>query len=338
MVERAAFPRYKVCGCCLNPRSLGILEAAGLTSLLKAADAEPLDHVTIGAGGRAATLRLPGGMALSRDVFDSKLAEAAVAAGAHFLPQTTAKLDPVSGSDHRVVHLRTGPSDYAVEATFVVDATGLGGKLVPDVVDQLSPNSRIGAGVMTTHAGGYDTGTIYMACGTAGYVGLVRVEGHQLDIAAAFDPAAVKQAGGLGPLAVRILADAGFPPVPGLEDLPWKGTPQLTRRREALAENRLFRVGDAVGYVEPFTGEGMAWALAAAVAVVPIISRGLAGDQADLAWEWTTAYHRPVARRQAVCKWTAWTLRRPRLTTALVRVLARLPVLAGPVLRGMYRR
>ena len=282
-------------------------------------------------------MRLPGGMALSRDVFDAKLTEAAVAARAHFLPQTTAKLDPTSGADHRRIILRTGAVETTIEARYVVDATGLGGKLVPDVVDQLSPGSRIGAGVMVPHAAGYDAGTIYMACGTAGYVGLVRVEGGQLDIAAAFDPAAVKPAGGLGPLAVRTLAEAGFPAVPGLEDMPWKGTPQLTRRRAVLAEDRLFRVGDAVGYVEPFTGEGMAWALAAAAAVVPIIARGLAGDTGDLAKAWTAAYHRQVARRQAVCKWTAWTLRRPRLTKTLVRVLGLLPGLATPVLRGMHR-
>src|SRR5262249_50826478 len=34
LVDRAAFPRWKVCGCCLNPFTLGILAGAGLGELV----------------------------------------------------------------------------------------------------------------------------------------------------------------------------------------------------------------------------------------------------------------------------------------------------------------
>ena len=34
LLDRAAFPRYKVCGCCLNPRSLGVLDRVGLGHLV----------------------------------------------------------------------------------------------------------------------------------------------------------------------------------------------------------------------------------------------------------------------------------------------------------------
>ena len=49
--------------------------------------------------------------------------------------------------------------------------------------------------------------------------------------------------------------------VEGLLDVQWHGTPGLTRRTRPLARDRLFYLGDAAGYVEPFTGEGIAWAL-----------------------------------------------------------------------------
>ncbi|WP_020474005.1 NAD(P)/FAD-dependent oxidoreductase [Zavarzinella formosa] len=339
LVERAAFPRYKVCGCCLNPRSIELLGTAGLGSLLKEAGATPLHGVTIAAGGRRSAVALPAGFALSRQVFDAALVEAAIKTGVDFLPQTPAKLEPSTNADHRLVTFRQGSQETVVEARFVVDASGLGGKLAADLADEVSPNSRIGAGVMIDHAeDDYPPGIIHMACGKDGYVGLVRVEAGRLDVATAFDPAAVKEAGGLGPLAVRILAEAGFPAVAGLEDMPWKGTPFLTRRRESLAEERVFRIGDAAGYVEPFTGEGMAWALASAVSVVPILQRGLSGDTNGLAGEWVRAYQRQVARRQMICRWTSRVLRRPRLTKLLVRFLALAPGLAGPVLRGMHRR
>ena len=55
----------------------------------------------------------------------------------------------------------------------------------------VAESAHIGAGVMIDDDGAaYESGTIYMATGTAGYVGLVRVEGMLLNIAAALDPAA----------------------------------------------------------------------------------------------------------------------------------------------------
>jgi flavin-dependent dehydrogenase len=50
------------------------------------------------------------------------------------------------------------------------------------------------------------------------------------------------------------------------DPLDWLGTLPLTRRTPRPAGHRVLVVGDAAGYVEPFTGEGMAWALATASA------------------------------------------------------------------------
>ena len=80
----------------------------------------------------------------------------------------------------------------------------------------------------------YRPHTIHMATGRGGYVGLVRVEDDRLDVAAAFDPAFVKAAGGLGPAAG---VDPPRSRLAGcrtdLADAPWKGTPALTRRPRA---------------------------------------------------------------------------------------------------------
>ena len=338
LVEKSVFPRYKVCGCCLNPRSIGILQSSGLGSFLADLGAAPLSAVQIAAGGRRSRVKLPGGYALSRQVMDAALVSEAIKTGTVFLPQTTAKLSLDSGEENRVVSLRHESRELTVEASFVIDATGLGGKLAVDLADEVSTDSRIGAGVMIEHhTDDYPAGVIYMACGSAGYVGLVRVEAGRLDIATAFDPAAVKETGGLGPLAVKILADAGFPAIAGLEHQPWKGTPFLTRQRESLAERRVFRIGDAAGYVEPFTGEGMAWALASAAAIVPIVRRGLTGSIDRLGDEWRRAYRTQVARRQLVCRSASRVLRYPWLTKMIVRLLSFAPGLAVPVLRQMHR-
>jgi 2-polyprenyl-6-methoxyphenol hydroxylase-like FAD-dependent oxidoreductase len=183
----------------------------------------------------------------------------------------------------------------------------------------------------------YAPGTIFMATGRGGYVGLVRLEDDRLDVAAAFDPPFVRSSGGLGPAAEAILSRTPWPAVPGLADMPWKGTPALTRRPAAVAAHRLFAAGDAAGYVEPFTGEGMAWAVASAAALAPIARRAVASWDDSLVREWQRTHARIVGRRQGVCRAAARVLRSPRLSGLAVRVLARLPILSRPVVAALNR-
>src|SRR5262249_28726158 len=136
---------------------------------------------------------------------------------------------------------------------------------------RIAPGSRIGAGCsLDDGPADYDAGTIHMAVGTAGYVGLVRHDDGRLHVSAAVDPDGLHGLGGPGPAAEAILAEAGFAMVPGLRAVRWRGTTPLTRRARPLAGTRLFLLGDAAGYVEPFTGEGIAWSLAAGRAIAPL--------------------------------------------------------------------
>ena len=132
-------------------------------------------------------------------------------------------------------------------------------------------DSRIGLGVVASEfPDDFKPGTIYMAVGRDGYVGLTRVGGQQLNISAALDRAAVKES---SPAEVcrRIITGADFPVCHEMLAADWRGTVGLTRRRKKLAATRLFAVGDAAGYVEPFTGEGMSWAIRSGLAVVPFV-------------------------------------------------------------------
>ena len=184
----------------------------------------------------------------------------------------------------------------------------------------------------------YEPGVIYMACGEEGYVGQTVVEDGRMDIAAALDPLAVKRAGGIGELAAMILQRAGFPSYPNLPGLSWRGTPHLTRQAPRLGGERLFVLGDAAGYIEPFTGEGMAWALAGAGLVAPLVLRGVRnGWDPELLVRWRGAYHRKVSRRQIICRITADLLRRPIATRVMVRSLSLAPWLSVPLFRIRYR-
>ncbi len=217
----------------------------------------------------------------------------------------------------------------------MVVASGLtGGDATPE------SGSRLGAGIVLPAEVApqfYHPHTIHMATGRGGYVGLVRVEDGRLDVAAAFDTAFVKAAGGLGPAAEAILGEVGWPVPVGLAEAPWKGTPALTRRPARLADHRLFVVGDAAGYVEPFTGEGMAWAVMSAAALAPIAARAVRSWNDDLIREWEATHRRVVGRRQRVCRIVSRVLRSPLLTGLTVRALRLAPILSRPVVAALNR-
>ena len=109
----------------------------------------------------------------------------------------------------------------------------------------------------------------------------------------------------------------------------------MTQRAARLAEHRLFVVGDAAGYVEPFTGEGIAWALEGALALAPLVVSGVRDWQPALARCWSSRHRQLIGRRQRTCQLLAWLLRRPALTGALLGTLARWPGLAQPVVRRL---
>jgi flavin-dependent dehydrogenase len=372
LVDKSDFPRPKVCGCCLNGQALSLLQARGLGHVIEDHGAIPLHRAVLAAGGHRAVFSLPTGVALSRELLDMGLIAAAVESGAIFSPRTTATLGDVTSSSRKVL-LRSDEVEVEAEAAVVLAADGLGGILTQTRKQRASgecerpgknrntssvlrkepgrlhaplatrmsteKDSRIGAAVITEHGlSFYQPGTIYMACGTGGYVGLVRLEDDRLNIAAAFDPEALKGARHAGRLATRILNEACLPPLPDLADLHWKGTPSLTRRASCMAEERLFILGDAASFVEPCTGEGITWALRAAVAVAPLAERGVRAWNPSLKAQWTKTFDREVERRQIICRLTAAALRRPRLAAWAVRLLAWLPSLSQPVLRQLNTR
>ncbi|MEM7625416.1 MAG: FAD-dependent monooxygenase [Planctomycetota bacterium] len=346
LVDRQRFPRAKVCGCCLNRYALTNLGRAGLGDLVGRLGAPALERLKMVAGGRSAELPLPPGVSLSREALDTALIDIARQTGAEFREGVSAKVLPAGERDmpqHRV-NLLDGET---VTCRAVVVADGLGGtslKHVPGFEVATEPASRLGFGGAAAAATAaqrarLDHGTILMACGQSGYLGAVELEDGGIDLAAAVDASAVKAAGGWAAAAKQLVAESGLP----ADALPienvacWRATPALTRRRAKLAGPGLFVVGDAAGYVEPFTGEGMAWAIAGGTAVVPIAAQAIAGWDVQQEIAWQNVFARNVRRRQAGCRLVAATLRRPWLTRSVVRLLATAPACAAPLVRHITR-
>jgi menaquinone-9 beta-reductase len=213
--------------------------------------------------------------------------------------------------------------------------------------DQFKPsvaaNSRIGAGAVVSlpenEAGlYYRPGTIYMALDKNGYVGIVCMENNKIDLAGAFDPAYTRMHGSTRAAAARILRDAGLPFLHAFEMAEWLGTAPYTRHRENLAAERLFILGDAASYGEPFTGEGIGWAVKSALLVVPLVERALVCWDTNLISEWQTIHKKMVANRQRLSLTLGKLLRSEFWIAALVRVLKIAPILADPFVNAINRR
>ncbi|MGH7135260.1 MAG: NAD(P)/FAD-dependent oxidoreductase, partial [Pirellulales bacterium] len=272
LLERKALPRPKVCGACLNCRALSCLAMAGLSPLMDRLGAIPTRCFRACCAGRSIEIGLPGGVALSREAFDYALAQAAVDAGARLVTGITATLRQATpASDEREIELRNDAQQaQTIRAKIVLAADGLGHpSLVAcgEFASRVSRPAKIGVRARIDDCPqACRNGTILMAVGRGGYVGMVRVEDGSLNVAAALDPAMLKRSGRPTAAVASILAEAGIQRV-DLSSAAWQGTLPMSRQTARPIGHRVFVLGDAAGYVEPFTGEGMAWALAGGMAV-----------------------------------------------------------------------
>jgi menaquinone-9 beta-reductase len=338
LVDRKAFPRTKVCGACVNNEALAILQTVGLLPAITSLAGVPLENMQIRDHSRTVRLPLPGGLAVSRMAFDAALVQAAIEAGAAFLPQTTAELAPMGAPDSRPVILKS--SDQApvtVEARIVLAADGLGHPSLQrcgEFTSHVDERARIGLGATIPDGTPVcPPGTVLMAIGAGGYVGLVQTETGELNVAAAVDSAYLNESGGSAAAVQQILDDAQMSGVPPLSNAAWQGTMPLTRRTWPVAGERVFVLGDAAGYVEPFTGQGIAWALSSALAVIPLAQRGMTAWTPRLAVEWSEFHRRQIGRRQRWCRWLAGGLRSPIAVRSVLSLLSLVPALAEPLVR-----
>jgi 2-polyprenyl-6-methoxyphenol hydroxylase-like FAD-dependent oxidoreductase len=182
----------------------------------------------------------------------------------------------------------------------------------------------------------YPVGAIHMAIGDQGYVGLVRREDGLLNLAGAFDRDSLSKGQGAVDSAQHVLNQAGFPvPAALRQGQRWQLTAALSRSANVVAGERFLVMGDAAGYVEPFTGEGMAWALTAGAAAAPFVLEGLEQWSDDLETRWKTTLQLHIGRRQTVCRTLSSVLKRPITTTLLFELVNRWPAMAEQIISSL---
>ena len=332
LVESRAFPRAKVCGGCLNSRAIQVLDQIGLGRLVRDLHGEAFDGISLKSGTSHAQISLPGGISVTRHTLDMALTLAASQAGAVLATETSAAVQSDADRHWRQVELKCRGLAAVIRAKIVVCADGLQRTSLHALTSMRtshSKSSRVGIGVVIEPSlvpgsviDRIPHQRITMIAERHGYIGLTWAEGGRLSVAGALDPQFLKRAGSPGAAANQILASHGihFPEHSG-----WHGTPSLTVSPQKNAAERIFVIGDAAGYVEPFTGEGMAAAVEEAVSVTPLVCRAVNAWQSSLAEAWQNQHRRHFLKRQRVCRLAAAVLRSPCLTRMTMTAIRMFP-------------
>jgi flavin-dependent dehydrogenase len=332
LLERSTWPREKVCGGCLSASAVACLEEIGLSRLLS--EATPIHSSVLHSPRAAIQLPVQSSYAVRRREFDADLVNAFEAAGGTFVSEASASLETAGDSSGlRTVRTRIDGQSFPVRGRIVLACDGLGGSSLsaePWARWSIAPGAYVGvAATVSQSLCAIASNEVHLHLGEGGYVGAVAYAGGEVHLAAALDPQQIRSVGGAANLVTNILHGCGRNV--SATHLSLKGVPTLTRRREQLGGHRVLAVGDSCGYVEPFTGEGVAWALRSAIEVTALLQH----DWSELVpARWGAAHRAALGRKQALCRAVRFLVRRPLLAGAAIEVLRHAPGLSAFVTRA----
>jgi flavin-dependent dehydrogenase len=238
---------------------------------------------------------------------DARIVAEAVRRGCEFVAGAAATLLPDNGEEpFRLLRVRNGDETATIRAGVVLACDGIGGTLLARekwAKWRVARNAWIGVAA-TCSAGPWEVepGAIHMHVGNSGYVGMVRMGEGQVHLAAALSPTACRNVGGPDEMVIKILQQSRGSIAQNWNLPRIRGTAALTRRRHCLGGRRVLAIGDACGYVEPFTGEGMAWAAMGAREVVNMLPAPGEAWPMDLPQRWRRRYHDVIGRKQNWCR------------------------------------
>jgi len=282
VVEKAAFPREKVCGDGLTPRSVKAIEDMGVDT------SDPGFEKVIGlrTHSRRTTISLPWpdltsfppyGLVMPREGFDHLLAQRAVKAGARLMEQTEA-IGPrfvdgyVAGATVRPAGERDAePAE--IRARFVIAADGAASRFGKPAGVTRDPKKPLGIAArryfrIDYHPGPWIESWLDLRDGDLllpGYGWLFPVAGGRINLGAGL----LNTFANFKDVSAQHLFDAFarmLPPEWGIgeetaEGRVLSGPLPMGLNRTPQAVPGLLLVGDAAGAVNPFNGEGIAYAI-----------------------------------------------------------------------------
>jgi geranylgeranyl reductase family protein len=340
LLDRARFPRDKACAEYLSPATADVLARLGALKRVEAqGPVRPLGMRLIGRGGAWALVRYPDGatsrraMCLSRRVLDATLLEHARAAGVRvregWQVHGVAPAGRGVAVEARPVDAPAG-SRLRLRARAVVGADGAR-SAVARSLGLHRPVAWPRRAGLVAHVRGVDGIREYgeMYAGRGAYCGLAPLPGGLVNVGLVVDPAVLRRGGpregalraGLRRLpgaATRLAGAETVGPVRG-------AAPLATRVARPYAAGCLL-VGDAAGFLDPFTGEGVYRALRGAELAAEVLDEALRrGDlSAPALVPYARARRAEFGTKEALC----W----------LIQGFLLWPPLLGYALRRLERR
>ncbi|MEY2564679.1 MAG: hypothetical protein QOH88_2872 [Verrucomicrobiota bacterium] len=318
LLEREIFPREKVCGDCLNPACWPILRRLQLIERVRMLPHGVLDRVEfVGLHGRTLSVPLPAGdegeIAVKRSLFDQLLLRRAreLSATIHEGSTVTALSAPLSATEHW--RITTAAENF--EARTLVAADGRN-STIARLCHLLPRNAKERVALQTHLPLPDDFGNrVVLQFRPEGYSGQAPVGEGQLNLCLVSVPDRIA--------GMRQWAETHF----GIaQEHPWRTITPLTRAPIAAAHPSLFLVGDAARVVEPFTGEGIYYALASGeLAAAAIVSQRQGRNEA--AAQYSAAHGRLYRGRLWINRLARAAVLSPRLASTLLEVARFQPAL-----------
>jgi Dehydrogenases (flavoproteins) len=250
VLERERFPREKVCGDCLNPSCWPVLERLGLTQRVWDLPHSKLTSVEfIAIDGHKVIVDLPTGndceLSIKRSLFDDLLLKRACELGAHLREETTVTA---------LAHDQDWKVETATRESFRARALiGADGRnsTVARLRNLLPRPARERVALQAHIPLPRNFGRrIVLQFLREGYSGQAPVNETELNLCLVGKPATISR--------LRQWAQRHFE-IPANQ--PWRTITPLTRAPVPCAHENLLFVGDVARVVEPFTGEGIYYAL-----------------------------------------------------------------------------
>ncbi len=251
LLEREKFPREKVCGDCINPACWPVLRRLAVAERVCSSPHGRLDTVEfIAIGGRNVIVDLPSGdeaeIAIKRSLFDDVLLSRARELGVGIRQEST--VTALHRSRARSWKIDIG--DQPIEAHVVVGADGRN-STVARLCNLLPRPARERVAFQAHIPLPRNFGNrVVLQFLPEGYSGQAPVNEGELNLCLVGTPPTISS--------LRRWAERHF----GIgSDQAWRTVTPLTRAPIPFAREELFFIGDAARVVEPFTGEGIYYAL-----------------------------------------------------------------------------
>lgn len=302
LIERAIFPREKVCGDCLNPACWPVLERLGVAAEVRAAPHGKLSSVDfIAVDGAVVSAPLPDGVnaeiAIRRSLLDQILLRRAQSLGVEVREGET--LLSVVRAEGWIV----GTDHSELRSRVLVAADGRNSTVAR--LCELMPRRGPDRVALQTHLplpGGFSD-RIVLQLLPEGYSGQAPVGDGLLNLCLVSRPKDLA--------AIKRWAEKGFAISP---DHAWRTIAPLARAALPAAMPGLFLIGDAARVVEPFTGEGISYALRSGELAAEAIA---AGDYRQYA----RAHRKLYSGRLWINTLARHAVEHPRLVSNLLRFL-----------------